>query len=138
MLKRVILAIVAVYVAFTGLSMVMHGVILGKSYATPVFRPEPEMMVGLSLAVNLIVVWAFVLVYARFVQPKSVLAGLGVGALWGIAAGASMGLGSYSAEAIEFSMAATWCVGTFVQFAVAGLLTGLIVRPCACACECAE
>ncbi len=132
MLKRVILAIVVVYVAYTGLSMVMHGVILGKSYeGNPVFRPMSEMMAGLSLAVNLIVVWAFVLVYARFVNPKSVAAGLGLGALWGIAAGVSMGLGSYSAEPIALNMAVVWCAGTFVQFTVAGLLTGLIVKPSA-------
>ena len=135
MLKRIILAVVVVYVAFTALSMVMHGVILGKSYDTPVFRPEPEMMGGLALAVYLVVVWAFVLVYARFVNPKSVAAGLGFGALWGIGTGVSMGLGSYSAEPITFNMALVWCAGTFVQFAVAGLLTGLIVKPCACCCE---
>jgi len=130
MLKRVILAIVVVFFAWVALSMLMHGVILGKSYDIPgLFRPMEEMMAWLSLAVCLVVAWAFVLVYARFVAPKSVGAGLGLGALWGIAAGVSMGLGSYSAEPIPFSMAVVWCVGTFVQFTVAGLLTGLIVKP---------
>ena len=132
MLKRVILAIVVVYVAYTGLSVLMHGVVLGKDYNIPgLFRPMEEMDARLRLAVNLVVVWAFVLVYARFVQPKTAMAGLGMGVLWGIAAGASMGLGSHSAMPIPFSMALTWCIGTFVQFAVAGLLTGLIVKPSA-------
>jgi len=128
MLKRVILAIVAAFVAFTVLSMLMHGVILSKSYGTPVFRPETEMSIGLALAVNLVVVWAFVLVYARYVQPKSVLAGLGMGTLWGIASGVSMGMGSFSAMAIEFNIALTWCLGTLVQFVAVGLIAGLIVK----------
>ena len=133
MVKRVIGAIAAAFVAYAVLNGLMHGFILRGEYGSEamkgLFRPEGKMMVGLTFAMALVVVWAFVLSYTLFVAPKSLINGLKFGTLWGIATGAGMGFGTYSAMPISATTAVVWCIGTIVQFAVIGLLAGLIVKP---------
>lgn len=130
MTKRILLAIVMVFLVWTCLSMVLHGFVIGKQYNIPgLFRPEQEMNGWLALLVYAVQSASLVLVYALLVRGKSPAAGLSLGILWGLADGVSMGFGSYSAMPIPLSMAVAWCVGTLVIYAAAGLLAGLIVRP---------
>jgi riboflavin transporter FmnP len=127
--KRIVVAILLVFVAWTGLGIILHGFVIGPRYDIPgLFRPEPQMIMWLGLLVNAVQAGVFVLTYAWLVRPKSVTAGLTMGILWGLASGVSMGFGSYSAMPIPLFMAVVWCLGTLIIDAVAGLLTGLIVR----------
>lgn len=130
MLKKTSLAILAVLVLWQILDLLIHVVILGSSYAATqqFWRPDDEMKHGLMLLVGLISAAAIVLVYARLVTQKSVMAGAKFGALLGIAFGVSMGYGTYSVMPIPYHMAFTWFLGTLVELTLAGVVIGLIVK----------
>lgn len=130
-MKRSILAVLAVFVIWTVLDFVIHGLVLQASYerTAALWRPMTEMKLGLMRVVTLLVSAAFVAIYARLITPKSVRAGLGFGVLYGVANGLSFGYGSYAVMPIPYHMALTWFLGTVVQGGAAGLLVGLIVRP---------
>jgi len=66
MYKRVLIAILLVYLAWFGLDFVIHQLILGGAYAATAqfWRPMEEMKMGLMQIVSVVAAASFVLVYA--------------------------------------------------------------------------
>lgn len=128
--KRIVLAIVAVFVAWQVLDFVLHGLILASTYqaTTNLWRPMPEMKMGLMRLVCLVAAVSFVCLYAWLVRPKSWAAGLSYGLIFGVGTGISMGFGTFCVMPIPQSLAMAWFIGTIVEAAVAGLLVGWIVK----------
>jgi hypothetical protein len=133
MAKRFILSGLAVMAAWMAGDFVIHGVILGPTYAaTPhLWRPQAEMqglfyLLVISVAV---VAFAFCGMYAGWGGAKGLGSGLKFGGLFGLAMGTSMALGSYASTPIPASLAATWFAGTLVEGLVAGAIVGAIIRP---------
>jgi hypothetical protein len=130
MIKRIILAVLAVFVARTVMDFVIHGLILAQTYkdTAQLWRPMEQMKMGLMHAVILITAAVFVCLYAFFVGKKSVAAAVKFGLLFGLGTGISMGYGTYAVQPIPYKIAITWFLGTVAETTVAGLLTGLIVK----------
>ena len=89
MLKKILLGGIAIFVAWEVLDFLIHGVILGPTYATlaNLFRPQAEMKMGLMVVVTLIGALTFAAVYAWFVNPKSLTTGMKFGLVWGFGGG---------------------------------------------------
>ena len=130
MIKRIILAVVAVFVAWSVLDFVIHGLLLMQAYkdSASLWRPMEQMKFGLMHAVVLVTAIVFVCLYKFFVANKSKATGLKFGLLFGFGTGLSMGFGTYSVQPIPEIIACVWFVGTMVETAVAGWLTGLIIK----------
>jgi hypothetical protein len=129
-MKRVILAILAVFVAWQVLGFIVHGLILMKTYqeTASLWRPMNEMKFGLMRWVGLVAATTFVVIYAGFVHERSVANGLKYGLIFGVGTGASMGLGTYSVMPVPAFLALVWFVGSVVETTVGGLLVGWIVK----------
>jgi predicted cobalt transporter CbtA len=130
MTKKIIIAVAVIYVTWIAMDFVIHGLILGQSYAAMAqfWRPMEEMKRVLMSIVTLIAGISFVLIYARLVANKSLITGMQFGILFGVGYGISMGFGSYSVMPIPYHVALTWFLGTLVEMTVAGVLVGLIVK----------
>jgi hypothetical protein len=128
--KRIILAIVAVFVAWSAVDFVIHGIVLAYSYQEThgLWRPMNEMKMGILHLTVLISAIVFVLMYARFVSEKGIGVGILYGLLFGIASGVPMGFGTYSVMPIPLFMAVVWCCGTIVEFILGGIIASLIVK----------
>ena len=129
-MKRTGLAVLAVFVAWSALDFIVHGLILGATYAaTPqLWRPMAEMKTGLMYITVLVAAAAFVYIYARFITDKRLNTAVLYGLIFGIGSGISMGYGTYSVMPIPYSMAFVWFLSNVVEFAVGGLVAGLIVK----------
>lgn len=129
-MKRTILAVVAVYVAWSAMDFVIHGVILRSTYAATasLWRPMAEMKTLLLHVTALIGALTFVLIYGLFISRKGISTGVGYGLLFGLGTGVSMGYGSYSVMPIPYHMALTWFLGTTAEAVVGGLILGSIIR----------
>ena len=130
MLKRTILAIVAVFVAWSVLDFAIHGLILKASYEATahLWRPMAEMKMGLMRVVVFIAALAFVMIYVRFIGNKSIARALQYGLWFGLARGVSMGYGSYAVMPITYHIALVWFLGEFVEAALGGLIAGAIFK----------
>ena len=130
MMKKVILSILAVFVAWSVMDFVIHGVILRSSYASTasLWRPMSEMKWSLMYFSVFIAALTFVLIYSLFFSRKGIPTGLKYGLLFGLSAGVPMGYGSYSVMPIPYHMAFTWCFGSVVEALVGGLIIGSIIR----------
>lgn len=130
MIKRASLAIIAIFIAWSVLDFLLHGLLLQSTYTATaqLWRPMDQMNMPLMYLVSLLVASAFVASYLWLVEPKSLGAGIRLGLLFGLAMGLSMGFGSYSYMPIPLHLAWSWCLGTLVEFALAGVIAGLLVE----------
>jgi hypothetical protein len=128
--KKTILSILAVFIAWSVMDYVIHGVILRSSYAATasLWRPMGEMKTSLMYFSVMIASITFVLIYSLLISRKGISTGLKYGALFGLSAGVPMGYGSYSVMPIPYHMAFTWCFGSVVEAMVGGLILGWILR----------
>ena len=130
MIKRIVIAVVAIVVVWSVLDFIIHGLILQNSYAaTPeLWRPQDEIKMPLIQLSVLVTSIAFVLIYAKFISDKSVEVAVKYGLLFGLAAGISMSLGMYAVMPLPDMMPVVWFLGTLVESALGGLLVGVIVK----------
>ena len=131
MTKRSLWALLAIFIAWSAMDFVLHGVLLMSSYeeTAPLWRPMPEMKMGLINFTVLVSAFIFVYVYYRFFAEKTLGAAVKWGVLFGVSAGFSMGIGIYAVMPIPESMSMAWVFGTIAEGLVGGLLLGLIARP---------
>jgi hypothetical protein len=129
-MKRQLLAVLAVFVAWSVMDFVIHGMILASAYAASpqLWRPMGEMKMGLMYGTVLVAAAVFVGIYAWFIADKSVKRGVLYGLLFGIGTGMSMGYGSYSVMPLPYTIAFGWFLGSLAEAVVAGWITGLIVK----------
>ncbi len=129
-MKRTLLAVLAVFVLWSVMDFVIHGLVLASPYAaTPqLWRPMTEMKTGLMYMTVLIAAAAFVGIYAWFIADKSVKTAVRYGLVFGIGSGISMGYGSYSVMPLPYEIAFGWFVGSLIEAVVAGWITGMIVK----------
>lgn len=129
-MKRTALAILAVFITWSVLDFVIHGLILGSAYAAmpQLWRPMADMKMGLMYFTVLVIAASFVYIYARFIAEKHIKTAMLYGLIFGIASGIGMGYGTYAVMPIPYSMAFVWFIGSVVEFTIGGLLAGLIVK----------
>ena len=130
MTRKIIVATLAVFVAWGILDFIIHVLILSSSYAATaiLWRPRAEMKQVLMYLVTFLSALIFVTIYAHLISPKSVNRGLSYGLLFGLGVGISMGYGTYSVQPIPYIMAVVWFLGTTVEGTIAGLIAGLMVK----------
>ena len=92
MLKRTIFAVVVVFIAWSILDFIIHGMLLKSTYAatTSLWRPMGEMNMPLMYLVTLAFTGCFVLIYAYLGGHKSLVSGIKFGVFFGLATGISM------------------------------------------------
>jgi len=129
-MKRISLSVIAVFLSWSVMDYIIHGVILGSSYAAtaPLWRPMSEMKMGVMYVAVLIGAIAFVVIFSHFVSKKGVATGLKYGIWFGIGTGVPMGYGTYSVMPIPYVMALTWCLGSIVEAAIGGLIVGAFIN----------
>lgn len=129
-MKRIILAIVAVFVAWSAMDYVIHEKILSPIYGdtAELWRPHDEMKMNLMMGVTAIVAAAFVLIFSTLAKNRNAASGIQFGFLYGIATGVSMGFGTYSVTPIPLTLAWGWLLGTLAETIVAGIIVGAIVK----------
>ncbi len=129
-MKKTIPAIIAVFVIWSVLDFILHGLILGPTYATSpeLWRPVVHMKIGLMCFTVLVKAAAFVFIYARFIENKGTLTAALYGLVYGTGAGIGMGYGTYSVMPIPYFMAFAWFAGSVVEAVAGGLVAGLLVK----------
>jgi hypothetical protein len=129
-MKRYLLAVLAVFVTWSALDFLCHGVILQSTYAATasLWRPMPEMKMGLMRLVTLVSAACFTGIYWALVNPKSSTAGLKYGLLFGLGAGFAMGFGTYSYMPVPLFLSLVWFGNALVQAQVAGAIVSAIIK----------
>ncbi len=130
MAKRTIWAIVAVFLAWSILDFILHGLLLRSTYEATanLWRPMAQMNMPLMYFVTFVFTVCFVLIYGLLVGQKSLASGIRFGALFGLATGITMGFGSYCYMPIPLTLAWSWFFGSWIEAITAGVIVGAIMK----------
>lgn len=132
MIKRTIWSIVAVFVTWSILDFILHGLLLKSTYeaTASMWRPMEQMNMLLMYFVTWTVAVCFVLIYGLLAeQKKSLTSGIRFGVLFGLATGITMGFGSYTYLPIPLTLAWSWFFGSWIKAVAAGTIVGAIMKP---------
>jgi hypothetical protein len=130
MLKRPLLAGVAILLTWTLVDLLLHRLFLAPIYESSanLWRPFHEMKITLIYAVTFTLLAVFVATYKLLVRPKSLATGLRFGALIGLALGMSTGFGTYIHMPIPLPLAWGWFLGGWLKGIAAGAFLGALIR----------
>jgi hypothetical protein len=130
MTKKKLLAVIAIFVLWSLLDLILHVGILGPVYqATAELWRAPSMMKpGYIHVAVLLSSIAFTAIYAGLIKDKRLGTGLSFGFLWGVAHGFAMGFCTYAVQPIPFELAVIWTLGSVVKATLAGLLLGAMIK----------
>jgi hypothetical protein len=129
MLKRLLLSGLAILIAWTVLDVLMHRLLLQPMYEedASLWRPFDQMNVVLIYVITFILIATFVATYWLLVRPKSLGAGVRLGAFIGLALGISAGFGTYIHMPIPLALAWGWLIGGWLKGIAAGAIVGALV-----------
>jgi hypothetical protein len=126
---RLLISGLMILIAWTVLDVLMHRVFLRQMYEDNIslWRPFDEMNVLLIYIVTFILIGTFVGTYWLLVRPKSLAAGIGLGAFVGLALGISVGFGTYIHMPIPRALAWGWLIGGWLKGVAAGAIVGALI-----------
>ena len=129
MLKRLLLSGLAILTAWTVLDVLMHRLLLRPVYeeSAGLWRPFDQMNVALIYVVTLTLIATFVAIYRLLVRPKSLGAGVRLGAFLGLALGISVGFGTYIHMPVPLALAWGWLIGGWLKGIAAGVIVGALI-----------
>ena len=130
MFKKYLLAVIVVFIAFCIIDWFVNSLILMDYYTqtASLWRPLAQMKWAVMYIMSFLVTASFVYIYWKMIGNKSVFTGLKYGAVWGFASGLGMGYGMYAMMPIPYFLAFGWFISGWIEYTIAGYLTGLIVR----------
>ena len=128
-MKRSLMAAVGVLVAWMLLDLIAHRIFLAPIYeaTASLWRPFDQMNVVLIYTVTVVLVGIFIGIYTLLVRPKSLGAGIVLGALVGLALGLSSGFGTFVHMPIPLSLAWGWFIAGWLKGLVAGSIVGAVI-----------
>jgi len=131
MSKNVWIGAGVVFVLLVVLGMVIHGMILGPTYATMegMFRPEADMKMWIIFIVDAVVAFFFTLVFSKGYENKGIAEGVRYGLYIGLMFGISMGYGTYASMPIPYSLALQWFLYSIVQYIICGVALAFVFKP---------
>lgn len=118
-----------ILLVWTGLDVLLHRLALRQLYEenATLWRPFDQMNIILIYVVTFILIGTFVGTYWLLVRPKSLAAGIRLGAFIGLALGISAGFGSYIHMPIPLALAWGWLIGGLLKGIAAGAIVGALI-----------
>lgn len=126
---RLLISGLIILLVWTGLDVLLHRLALRQLYEenASLWRPFDQMNVILIYVVTFILIGTFVGTYWLLVRPKSLAAGIRLGAFIGLALGTSAGFGSYIHMPIPLALAWGWLIGGLLKGIAAGAIVGALI-----------
>jgi len=127
---RLPISVLIIFIVWTVLDGLLHQLILRHLYdeSASLWRPFGEMNVALIYIVMFILILTFVATYSLLVRPKSITAGIALGAFIGLALGISAGFGTYIHMPIPQGLAWRWLIGGWLKGVAAGVILGAVIK----------
>lgn len=127
---RFALSTIVVYLTWSIMDFLIHGVFLQQVYETTshLWRPELEMKMGVMQLVVFLNALLFNILLLKFSSDISLRKASLFGLVYGASVGLGMGYGTYAVMPIPYILAMSWFFGTVAETVAGGVLVGLIHR----------
>lgn len=128
--KRFIWASLAVFAAFEVIDMIVHGVILSKTYAAlaSLWRPDMMSKMWLMHLGSFILAFLFTYIFIRGYENKGLAEGARYGIIIGLFANIPYAFYEYAMYPLPLSLCLTWFVYGMIEFVICGMLAAAIYK----------
>ncbi len=129
--KRLIIAWIAVFIAFQVMDYVVHTLILGPTYMamTDVWRSDMMDKMWMFIPMGIIITFLFVYIFVKGYENKGRMEGLRYGLIIGLFMNIPAAFSSHVLYPIEMGLAVKWFVFGMVEFIIAGIILAAIYKP---------
>lgn len=128
--KKLWIGFVAVFVAWSALSFIIHGVILGKVYGSEemmkVWRPDMQSKMWIFYVVTAVTSFFLTLIYSKWSTGKGLAEGLQFGVYSGFLMATPMAYSSYAMYPIPYHLALQWFIYGMIHFILLGIILAMI------------
>jgi len=117
-MKKMLIGVVAVFIALEVLDFLIHGVILMGTY----------MMAKMWVlhVVKIITAYFFVLIFSKGYEGKGLMEGIRYGFYMGAIVAAGFGLGTYASFPIPYRLALEWFFLSLAEYIIAGIVVAQV------------
>lgn len=128
--KRFIWAGLAVFAAFEIIDMIVHGAILGKTYAAlaSVWRPDMMSKMWIMHLGSLVLAFLFTYIFIRGYENKGLAEGVRYGVVIGLFSAIPYGFYSYAMYPLPLSLCLIWFGYGMIEFVICGMLAAAIYK----------
>jgi hypothetical protein len=125
--KKVLPGFIAAFITLEVLDFIVHGVILGSTYASmTVWRPDMMSKMWITHIITLIGSFFFAFIFSKGYENKGIGEGLRYGLYIGIWMSVGMAYGTYAMIAIPYSLALEWFLFGIVEYVIAGAVLAMV------------
>jgi len=129
-IKRFIWASLAVFAAFEVIDMIVHGVILSKTYMAlaNLWRPDMMSKMWLMHLGSFVLAFLFTYIFIRGYENKGLAEGARYGIIIGLFANIPYAFYEYAMYPLPLSLCLTWFVYGMIEFVICGALAAAIYK----------
>ncbi len=130
-MKKMLIAVVAVFVTLEVLDALIHGVILMGTYTAMqnVWRTDMMAKMWVLHVVKIITSFFFVIIFSKGYENKGIMEGLRFGFYIGMIIASGFAFGSYASFPIPHMLALHWFLLTLVEYLIAGVVAAQVYKP---------
>ncbi len=129
-IKRMIIASIAVFVAFQVMDYVIHGVILSPVYQSlaHVWRPDMMSKMWILTLSSFIMLVLFVYIFIKGYENKGIIEGVRYALIIGLFMNVIGMFSQYVMYPIPFSLSVQWFIYGMVEFIICGIIAALVYK----------
>ena len=129
-IKRLLAAVVVVFIVHQALGYLIHQMLLTSLYeqTSNLWRPMAEIKHGVMILTALIWAVLFVLIFAKGYEGKGVSEGIRFGFWVGLLISIPFAYDTYAVMPVPYSLALSWFVYSTIQIIVCGAVAALIYK----------
>ena len=128
--KKFWFGFLAVYVVIAVWEALANMVFLAPAYQDPsmthLWRPMPDMKIGLLYIVYIFVAFFFTLIFSKGYEGKGINEGIRYGFYVGMMMAVPMGYATYATMPITYSLALQWFIYGVIEYVLAGIAVALV------------
>jgi len=130
-IKRYLIAVIVIFIAFQLMDMVIHGMLLMQTYESlpSLWRQDMMSMMWVMYLTGLAMSFLFVYIFTKGYENNGILEGLRFGLIIGLFMQIPAAFGQFVVYPIPFSLAIQWFIYGTIEFIIAGIITAAIYRP---------
>jgi hypothetical protein len=129
-MKKILIGCVVVFVILEVLDIIVHGVILGPTYATMqnVWRSDMMEKMWILHIVKIVVAFLITFIFSKGYEGKGIWEGVRYGFYIGLMLSMGYAFGSYASYNISCQIAWIWFGFAMVEYIIAGIALALVFR----------
>jgi hypothetical protein len=130
MTKKLWIGFIVVYIVWNMLNMIIHGMILGSTYATAelmkIWRPDMQNKMWIFYLVAVFTSFFYTLIFSKWYKGKGLVEGIQYGVYTGFLMAIPMAYSSYAMYPIPYSLALQWFIYGMIHYIILGIILALI------------